>query len=222
MSFFSAIFSKRLLMPLSLLALVAAAGASTWSSNGQWASEPLGKYTIYQDGWGSGYQTETLFVNTSSGSAPNFWVTGTQTGGGIKSYPHAQYNRGGATSGQSWTGSWNNSGAPSGSAYDWAFDLWVPSEVMIWTNWSSSVGPYGSLYQSNVSIGGTTYNVYQPGGPWSFLRTSQTKNSSCNVGAVLTWLVSNKHLSNGTVGQSDYGVEITSGSGTWTCNSTSF
>lgn len=195
--------------------------AATWSTSAQWGSYTLGSYTIYNDIWGSGAGPQTLYVDTNSASAPHFWAVSNQPNtGGVKSYPNASKTINKAIlSISSLTGNFNVSGGTG--SYDWAFDCWVPSEVMVWTKWAGSVGPWGSLYQSNVSIGGVTYNVYQPGGPWSFLRTSQTSSGSANLAAIFKWLVNGGHLSNGTVGQCQYGVEITSGNSTWTVNSCS-
>ncbi len=197
-----------------------AVSAGTWSTTAQYGTYTLGNYVIANDVWGSGAQSQTLYVNTSSASAPNFWVNTTQTGGGVKSYPHAQRNLNQSMKTASETGHWSNSGTTG--CYDYAFDVWLPSEIMVWTQWGGGAGPWGSLYQSNVSIGGTTYNVYQPGGYWSFLKTSQASSGSCNLGAIYQWLVNNNKLGNNTVGSVQYGVEITNGSGWWTINSCSF
>ena len=185
----------------------------------------MGSYTIYNDIWGSGAGPQTLYVDTNSSSAPHFWVYSQQPNtGGIKSYPNASRTINKAIlSISSLHGSYNHSNSPvSGTqAYDWAFDCWVPSEVMVWTTWTSNVGPWGSLYRSNVSIGGRTWNVYQPGGPWSFLATSQSSSGTVDLAAIFKWLVNNGKLGNGNVGQCQYGVEITSGYGWWTVNSCS-
>lgn len=213
---------RTIVLTAAMAVLSLAVSASTWSSSGQWASYSFSTgYTIYNDVWGSGAGAQTLYVDTTSGSAPHFWVYSQQPNtGGIKSYPNASKTINKAINSiSSLTGSFSTSGGTG--QYDWAFDCWVPNEVMVWTKWTSGVGPWGSLYQSNVSIGGVTYNVYKPGGPWSFLRTSQTSSGSANLAAIFKWLVSGGHLGNGTVGQCQYGVEITSGTGTWTVNSCS-
>ena len=176
--------------PVVLIATLAALPltglASTWSTTAQYGQYNFSTgYAVNNDVWGSGAGAQTLYVNTSSGSAPNFWVYSQQPNtGGIKSYPHMARNINvSINSLSSLTGSYSvgNSLSSGTDEHDWAFDCWVPSEVMVWTKWTSGVGPWGSLYQSNVSIGGHSYNVYQPGGPWSFLRTSQSSGSSDNL-----------------------------------------
>jgi hypothetical protein len=212
--------SMKLTLALALAAVLPlAVSASTWSTTSQYGSYTLGSYSINNDEWGSS-APQTLYVNTSSSSAPNFWAKTSQSGGGVKSYPHAAKNLNQSMKSASETGHWSQSG--TSGCYDYAFDVWVPSEVMVWTQWGGGAGPWGSLYQSNVSIGGTSYNVYQPGGPWSFMKTSQSSSGSCNLGAIYQWLANGGHLGNGTVGSVQYGVEITNGNSTWTINSCSF
>jgi len=217
------IISLRLLaVTLVLAALTAAVQASTWSTTAQYGQYDFGNgYTVNNDVWGSGAGAQTLYVDTTSGSAPHFWIASNQPyTSGVKSYPHmAKSINKAINSISSLTGSYSVSGGTGN--YDWAFDCWVPSEVMVWNKWAGAVGPWGTLYQSNVSIGGHTYNVYQPGGYWSFLRTSQSSSSSDNLAAIFKWLVSNGKLSNGTVGSCQYGVEITAGNSTWTVSSSS-
>ncbi len=218
----SSSFWRRPIIPLiAIAALAGAASGATWSSTAQWATYNLGKYTIYQDGWGGNYATQTLYVDTNSANAPHFWVNSNQpTGHGVQAYPNAAYTRNQRMSQTgNWTGNWNNWWGSG--YYDYSFDIWVPNEVMIWTNWSSGVGPWGSYY-TNATIGGTNYNVYQPGGPWSFLRTSQTGSGSCNIGAIMQWLVNNHHLSDGNVGPIGYGFEEFGGSSWYGVNSCSF
>ena len=218
----SATHLRSLGLALATAALALPAPSATWSTTAQYGQYNFSNgYSVNNDIWGSGAGPQTLYVNTGSSSAPNFWAASNQPNtGGIKSYPHMAKTINQSITGiSSLTGTYSISGGTG--AYDWAFDCWVPSEVMVWTKWSGAVGPWGSLYQSNVSIGGHSYNVYQPGGPWSFLRTSQSSSSSDNLAAIFKWLVNNHHLSNGNIGSCQYGVEITSGNSTWTVNSSS-
>ena len=193
-----------------LLAVVGAAAAipfvghaSTWSTTAQYGQYSFSNgYTVYNDVWGGGAGPQTLYVNTSSASAPNFWAYSSQSGSGIKSYPNAgKHINQSVTSLSSLHGYHNESASYSSGtfAYDWAYDCWIPSEVMVWTNWTSNVGPWGSLYQSNVSIGGRTWNVYKPGGPWSFLATTKYTSGTTDLASIFKWLVNGGHLSNGTV-----------------------
>ena len=177
-------------------------------------------YSVNNDIWGSGAGQQTLYVNTQTGNNPNFWVYSQQPyTSGVKAYPSARKAIGWETINSCSELNGYYSHASSSGVYDWAFDCWVPSEVMVWTQWTSGSYPWGNFYQSNVSIGGNTYNVYSPGGPWSFLRTSQRSSGVENLAAIFKWLVNNGKIGNGTIGTCEYGVEITSGTGWWTCYS---
>ncbi|HEU5080589.1 MAG TPA: hypothetical protein VFT72_15360 [Opitutaceae bacterium] len=218
------VIAKLLAVAAAAAAFPLASGAATWSTTNPWGQYQLGSYTIYNDVWGGGAGPQTLYVDTNSASAPHFWAWSSQSGNGIKSYPNGSktINKT-VTSISSLHGYHNESTSYSSGtfAYDWAYDCWMPTEVMIWTNWVGGVGPWGSLYQSNVSIGGRTWNVYKPGGPWSFLATSKYTSGTTDLAAIFKWLVNGGHLPNGTLKNCQYGVEITSGTGTWTVNSMS-
>jgi len=54
------------------------AQAAVYQSSDQWASYSTGGYTIYNDEWGSGHNTQTLWVN----SATNWGVFSTQPSAG--------------------------------------------------------------------------------------------------------------------------------------------
>ena len=215
--------AKILAAALAVAAFPLISSAYTWTTTAKYASYSYGNgYTVYNDVWGSGAGWQQLYVNTTA-SSPQFWVQSYQSGGGIKSYPDAgRYINQYITSIGSLHGYHNHWTNASGYlAYDWAYDIWVPSEVMVWTQWTSNVGPWGSWYAGNVSIGGRTWNVYKPGGPWSFLATSQYSSGTTDLAAILKWLVYGGHLSNGKIGNCQYGVEITSGNGYWGVNSVS-
>jgi hypothetical protein len=199
------------------------AQAATWSTTAQYGeytfSETWPYYKVNNDCWGSGRGPQTLYVDTASGSAPHFWAYSQQPNtGGIKTYPHVTRTLNMSMSSIGTMYCYYNVSGGTGQ-YDWAVDAWVPSEVMVWNKWTSGVGPWGTLYQSNVSIGGSTYNIYKPPGYWSFLRTSQRSSGTENLKAIFNWLVNGGHLSDGTVSTIQYGVEITSGTATWTVNS---
>jgi len=206
----------------ALLVLPLAASAATWTTSAQYGEYNFGNgYTVNNDCWGSGHATQTLTVDTASGSAPHFWALGNQPvgSGNVKTYPSARLNIGKTvTSLTKLLGNWST--GTSAGTYDFAFDCWIPSEVMVWTQWSGQK-PNGSLYQSNVSIGGVTYNAYH-GSYWSFLRTSQSSSGSADLAAIMKWLVNGGHLANGTVGSCQYGAEIVVGNGTWVVHSCSF
>ena len=198
-----------------------AASATVWTTTAQYGQYSFGNgYVVNNDCWGSGHGIQTLSVDTTSGSAPHYWASGNQNGGGaVETYPDARINIGtDVLSLGKLVGSFNT-GANEGQC-DFAFDCWIPSEVMVWTQWTSGSYPDGSLYESDVTISGVTYDVYH-GTLWSFLRKTQTSSGEADLAGIFKWLVNNGLLANGTVGSCQYGVEIRDGNSTWTVHSCS-
>lgn len=214
-----------------LASTVGTRAQSTWSSSDRWATLQLGSYTIYNNIWGSGFGPQTLFVNTGSASAPNWWVTANHPNtGGIKSYPNAKFTGNLPRALNQITSvptSWSVS-RPSTGAYNSAYDVWLNGyswEVMIWINWFGPVGPLGSQQASNQSIAGAGWNVYRGNNGSnevvSFLRTSNTNSvSNMDLKLFLNWIVNRGWFSSSTtLTEVQAGFEITSGNGTWTTNS---
>ncbi len=226
------------LMPLAMTcALFGAASAhAATCTSAQYGSFTEGSATFYNDMWGSGANTQTICAN----SATSFYITSNQPAtSGVKAYGNASYTVSKALSSLTSLSSTLASTTPSGGAWDAAYDIWDSTnayEIMIWTNYTGTdtgggnVEPISSTYTSagnaqavytNVSIGGATYNVYEGNVGHqviSLLRTSKTNNTTTNILAVLQWIKSIGYFGNITVGQVQYGVEVTSTSGseTWT------
>ena len=122
------------------------AGANqTWTSGDQWGSWTSGDYTFYNNIWGSGAGSQTIWANE-----PGDWgVTADHPNtGGIKSYPNVSYNLGRNVSEMGQVTSTNAVTVPQGDglAYNTAYDVWGNGnqhEIMIWTNWYGPVGPIG-------------------------------------------------------------------------------
>ena len=121
---------------------------------------------------------------------------------------------------------------PSGGAWESTFDIWDSTnahEIMLWLNYTGTSAGCGNVkpisynwssagcaipVYSNVSVGGSTWNVYQGTNGsnlvYSFLRTTKTNNTTIDLKAILTYLEGLGWLSNVTVGSVQYGFEITS------------
>jgi len=209
-----------IVLATAMTSLPFAASSAVWTTTAQYGQYTFGTgYAVNNDVWGSGAGPQTLYVDTLSGSAPHFWASTSQSGNTVKTYPDARITINKTISSLGRLVGTFDTGANQGQC-DFAFDCWVPSEVMVWTQWTSGAYPNGSLYQSNVSISGVTYNVYH-GSYWSFLRTNQSSSGSADLAGIFKWLVNNGHLGDGTVGSCQYGVEIISGNSTWTVHSCS-
>jgi hypothetical protein len=92
---------------------------------------------------------------------------------GVKSYPNSGLSNLNMTiSGINSLTSPFNITVPSSGNWEVAFDLWIPTEVMVWMYVSGNVGPIAEGWDSNgnpipsatnVTVGGYTWNVYHGG-----------------------------------------------------------
>ncbi|MGW5353503.1 glycoside hydrolase family 12 protein [Streptomyces sp. NPDC004031] len=195
----------------------APAYAATWSSSDQWATWSNGGYTLYNDIWGSGAGPQTIWANSYSNWG--VWANHPNTGG-VKSYPNATRSVGKKLSALHSVSSSFDVTVPSSGAYETAYDIWDTDnayEIMLWMNKTGAVGPLGTS-QGNVTVGGSTWTVYQgsngANAVYSFVRTSNTSSSTVDVLAVLNWIKNTKKwFGDITLGNVQFGYEITSSSG---------
>jgi hypothetical protein len=199
------------------------ARAYNWSSCSQYATYTENGYNLYTDEWGAS-SGQCVYANSST----NWWavVTFPSSGSGVQAYPDSESSLGNQnlTSFSSVTSSFNFS-VPNAPYYDAAYDLWTNGnvdEVMVWEDWNGD-GPIASSYNcnqlgvsgcpfaTNVSVGDSTYDVFQGytnHNVVSFLRTSKTTSGSENLLALMNWLVSQGKLTSKTFSTADFGFEI--------------
>jgi hypothetical protein len=208
---------------------------AAWVASGQWDSWTNNGYTLNNDVWGSGAGPQTIWARTGTnwGVVANHPRTS-----GVKSYPHSAktLNR---TLGSlaSATSSFDVT-VPSDGDYETAYDIWANNnayEVMIWTNQHGAVGPIAESYDSNgavptaanVTAGGHTWNVYRgsngSNAVFSFVRTGNTSSGTVDVRAVLNWLRTNGWWGDVTIGDIQFGFELsgTAGQSGFICNACS-
>ncbi len=193
-----------------------AATAAAWSSSDRWGTWSTGGYLVRNNIWGDGHGSQT--ISADSHSRWNVHANHPDTGG-VKSYPHAAKvvgKRLGAIS--SLTSSYNVS-VPGSGAYATAYDIWADDnafEVMLWMTRTGPVGPLGS-FQLRVTTGGHTWDVYRGSNGhnavFSFLRTSNASAGTVDLKAVLDWIRARGWWGDVTVGEVQFGYEITSSSG---------
>ncbi|MEV8567535.1 hypothetical protein AB0436_18510 [Streptomyces sp. NPDC051322] len=204
----------------------APAYAATWSSSAQYGTWSNGGYTLYNDVWGGGAGPQTIWANSYSNWG--VWANHPNTGG-IKSYPNATRYVGKKLSALRSVKSSFNVSVPSSGAYETTYDIWDTNhayEIMLWMNKTGAVGPLGTS-QGNVSVGGSTWTVYKgsngSNAVFSFVRTSNTNSSTVDVLAVMNWLKNSKQwLGDVTLGDVQFGYEITSSSGGLNFSTNSF
>ena len=221
-----------------------AAVEAAWSSSDKWATWSNGGYTIYNDVWGSGAGAQNIWANSFSNWG--VWANHPNTGG-IKSYPNSTKYIGKALSSISSCNSSFNVTTPSGGAWEATYDIWDSNnanETMLWMNYTGSAAGSGNVkpisynydasgaaipVYTNVSVGGHTWNVFRgnngSNNVYSFLRTSKTNSGTVNVLAIQNWIKGKGWFGNMTLGNVQFGFEITSSYGTnggglnFTCNS---
>ncbi|MEV0090762.1 hypothetical protein [Streptomyces sp. NPDC050738] len=203
------------------------AQAAVWSSSDQWGTYTTSDgYTIYNNIWGSGAGSQTVWANSSSNWG--VWADHPATGG-IKSYPDAKKVIGKSITSLSSLKSSYNVTVPSSGAYNTSYDIWdtgYANEIMLWVNYNGAVGPIGSSVGS-VTLGSDTWNVYVgsngANNVYSFLRTSDSSSGTVDILKVLKWMKDTKgYIGNMTVGDVQFGYEITSSAGGLNFNTNSY
>jgi hypothetical protein len=207
---------------------------AAWVDSGQWATWTNGGYTLYNDVWGSGAGTQTIWARTGTnwGVIANHPRTS-----GVKSYPNTgQVLNRTLSSLTSVTSSFNVT-VPSAGDYETTYDIWANNnayEIMLWVNQSGAVGPIAESYDANgpvptvknLTVGGQTWNVYRgsngANAVYSFVRTSNTTSGTIDVLAVLNWLRTNGWWADVTVGALQFGFELTGTAGQSAFTSNSF
>jgi len=201
-----------------LLAVTAApAHAAVWESSDRWGTWSSGGYTLYNNIWGSGHGTQTIWANSPS----NWGVRADHPNtGGIKSYPNATRHIGRRVSALGpVTSSFAVTVPTSGVAFTSAYDIWSADhahEIMLWMNKYGPVGPLGSL-QTTTSVGGHTWSIYRGSNGsnqvYSFVRTSNTSSGTVDVRAIAQWIRAQGWFGDVTIGDVQFGYEITSAAG---------
>jgi hypothetical protein len=193
-----------------------AAWAAVWGSSDQWATWSNGGYTIRNDVWGSGAGPQSIWANSYSNWG--VWANHPNTGG-VKAYPQSAKAINKSLSSLNSVSSSFNVTVPSSGAYETTYDIWDTGyayETMLWFNQTGAVGPLGTL-QTTVTVGGHTWKVYKgsngSNAVFSFVRTSNTSAATVDVLAVLRWIESKGWFGNITLGEVQFGFEITSSSG---------
>ncbi|WP_432973449.1 cellulose binding domain-containing protein [Dactylosporangium sp. CA-233914] len=205
---------------------------AAWVATGAWDQWTNNGYTVINDVWGGGAGPQTIWARTGM----NWGVVAEHPRtSGVKSYPHTGKTLNRTLSSLGSVRSTFNVSVPADGDYETAYDIWANNnayEVMIWTNQRGAVGPIAESYDSggavpsarNVSAGGHTWNVYRgsngANAVFSFVRTSSTNSGSVDVLAVMNWLRTNGWWGDVTVGQIQFGFELsgTAGKSNFVCN----
>src|SRR5579884_2316969 len=195
---------------------VGPAWAYAYESSAQYASYSTGGYTIYNDEWGSGHGSQTLWVN----SATNWGVWSQQPNtNGIKSYPNISKSVGKALNSLSSATSSFSQTLPGTGNFESAYDVWLNGtsyEIMIWTH-TQNVSPAGSPVGS-VSLNGQSWTLWSGSNGsnpvYSFVLNGNEDSGTVNILTMLKYLENTKgYFSDPTLSTIQYGWEITYATG---------
>jgi len=195
---------------------VPAASAAAWSSSDKWGTWNNGGYVVRNNIWGGGAGPQSIWANSYSNWG--VWADHPNTGG-VKSYPHAGKAVNKRLSAIGSLRSSFNVNVPGSGSYATAYDIWANNnayEIMLWMNRTGAVGPIGS-FQTRATVGGHTWDVYRgsngSNAVFSFLRASNTNAGTVDIKAVMDWIRGRGWYGDVTVGDVQFGYEITSSSG---------
>jgi hypothetical protein len=197
---------------------------AAWVASGQWDSWTNNGYTLYNNIWGSGAGSQTIWAR----SATNWGVIANHPRtSGVKSYPNTGKSLNRTLSSLRSVSSSFNVSVPADGDYATAYDIWANNhayEVMLWTNQHGAVGPIAESYDANgavpnvrnLSVGGHTWNVYRgsngANAVFSFIRTN-TNSGTIDILAIMNWLRTNNWWGDVTIGELQFGFEVTGTAG---------
>jgi xyloglucan-specific endo-beta-1,4-glucanase len=209
---------------------------SSCSAPNLFATWTYGSYGFNNDVWapcaGAAAGAQTIWANSNADWG--VWSDQPDTGG-IKSYPHITYTVNRAISSMTKLSVPIAATTPAGGAWESTFDIWADNnadEIMLWLNYTGTADGCGNVkpisynwtsggcaipVYTGVTVGGGTWNVYRgnigSNVVFSLLRTTKTNDTTVDVLAILNYLKDLGWMGNVTVGDLQYGFEITSSSG---------
>lgn len=243
----AAVVAAMLMAPAAQAATWSASSPATasCSASNLFAAWTYGSYSFNNDVWspcgGVAAGAQTIWANSNLDWG--VWSDQPNTGG-IKSYPHISYNVNRSISSLTQLTAKVAATTPADGAWSSTFDVWAGNnahEIMIWLNYTGTAAGCGNVkpisynwsaagcalpVYTSVTLSGTTWNVYRGNNGsnmvYSFLRTSKTNNTTLDVLAFLKYLRNQGWISDLTVGEVQYGFEITSSAGGRNFGSKSF
>jgi hypothetical protein len=184
-----------------------------YDSSFRYAQYQVGGYAVSNDEWGTGYNTQTLWVN----SATNWGITATQPDTpNVKSYANVSKNVGVPLNSLTSAVSSFDETNPADGNWESAYDIWLNGtgiEVMAWTYVNGSAQPLGQP-ERTVTIGDNTWTLYVGNNghnaTYSFVREGNETSGTVDVLGLLKYLENTGgYFSNPVVSSIQYGWEIT-------------
>jgi hypothetical protein len=186
-----------------------------FESSQRFAQFQVGGYAMSNDEWGTGYNIQTLWVN----SAENWGIHATQPDSpGVKSYANIGVNLHTALDSLTSVTSSFNETNPVGGSWESAYDLWLNGtgiEVMAWTYESGGVRPLGQPV-GTVTLGGSggTWTLFVGNNghnpTYSFVREGDESSGTVDLLSLLKYLEkTGGYFSDPVLSSIQYGWEIT-------------
>jgi hypothetical protein len=191
-------------------------GTPRFQSSDQWAQFADGGYTIYNNIWGSGAGSQSIWAS----SYRNWGVRANHPNtGGVKSYPNASKAINTRLSQLRTLTSTFNVTVPSSGAYTSAYDIWADGhtyEIMVWMNKVGPVGPIGGQ-EATATVGGHSFAVHRgsngANAVFSFVREGNVNSGTVDIKAIMDWIRARGWFGDVTVSDVQFGYEITSSAG---------
>ena len=184
-----------------------------FESSLRFAQYRVGGYAVSNDEWGSGYNTQTVWVN----SATNWGLSATQPSTpGVKSYANISKDVNVALNSLSSATSSFNETNPADGNWESAYDLWLNGtgiEVMAWTYVNGNARPLGYPTRT-VTLGDNTWTLYVGDNghnpTYSFVRQGNETSGTVDILGLLKYLENTGgYFSNPVLSSIQYGWEIT-------------
>jgi Cellulose binding domain/Glycosyl hydrolase family 12 len=179
----------------------------------RYAQYEIGGYAISNDEWGTGFDTQTLWVK----SANDWGVTSTQPDTpNVKSYANIGKNMNVPLNSLSSATSSFNETNPAHGNWESAYDIWLNGtgiEVMAWTYVNGSAQPLGDP-ANTVTLDGNTWTLYVGNNghnpTYSFVRQGNETSGTVDLLGLLKYLENTGgYFANPTLSSIQYGWEIT-------------
>jgi hypothetical protein len=189
------------------------ASGHLFESSQRFAQYRVGGYAVSNDEWGTGYDTQTLWVN----SAESWGLYATQPDTpNVKSYSNIGVNLHVPLDSLSSATSTFHETNPVGGAWESAYDIWLNGtgiEVMAWTYVSGGVRPLGYPV-STVTLAGSTWTLYTGDNghnpTYSFVRNGNETSGTVDLLSLLKYLEkTGGYFSDPVLSSIQYGWEIT-------------
>jgi Glycosyl hydrolase family 12 len=124
------------------------------------------------------------------------------------------------------TTSWRTTQVAGPNRYNVAYDIWFNktpttsgqpdcAELMIWLNHSGSIQPFGNLIANDVTVGGTSYDIWAGPRPWGDTISYEMTAGTTSVRNLDVAVLAQDAVSRGYLARSCYLIDVEAGFELW-------